>query len=101
MNIQEYRLDTSSGELYTEVEFFNQYWFIYPDNALIQEKWGECPVIEVPEGKLEETKEKLKYLYTPIRSYRFGVHGLGTLGHPGIFCSDPTKTLKLVQNKPK
>lgn len=57
-----YRLDTDSGHLYTEEEFWYHYSYIaYRKDTSAW--WETLPAINVPEGMLEEIRSKLLHVY--------------------------------------
>lgn len=86
----EYRLEQGTGKLFTWNEYVDEYFFVMPDSGIIANSWGNMPVIEIPEGKLEEMRKKLELIYKPDRwSHTFGTHA---------FVKDPTKLLKLKPN---
>lgn len=84
-----YKLDKNTGDIFTEAEFFNDRWFISFDDKEIKRMWESLDIIEIPEGKLEETREKMSYIYGS-RSVSGWDEDMGTL-----FVKDPTKILKI------
>lgn len=82
----EYRLGLD-GTIYTWEEFQEGRWFSSATPESKKKEWLGMQVVDVPEGKLEETKKLMKYL-----------HKIETNFHPShpLFIKDPTKLLKIL-----
>lgn len=58
-----YRLEDTTGNLYTEEEYWDKYKNCISDRDIAATCWDKLPAVEVPLGKLEEVRTKLLYLY--------------------------------------
>lgn len=58
-----YRLEEHTGMIYTEEEYLSHYKRVLPDTPHLREVYDSLPIVEVPEGKLVETRDKLLHIY--------------------------------------
>lgn len=80
----EYRMGLD-GSIYTWEEFAGGMWFGSASEESKRKNWQELDPIDIPEGKLEETKALMKYLHAnPLLLKNFT-----------IFVRDPNKILKI------
>ena len=58
-----YRLEEHTGMIYSEEEYLSHYERILPETPHLCDVYNSLPIVDVPEGKLEETRDKLLHIY--------------------------------------
>ena len=63
MELNEYRLEEYSGEIYTEEEFLEKYLKEIPDIGVVGSEWDRMSIVPVEGCDLEEVRKKMRYLH--------------------------------------
>lgn len=61
-----YALDQSTGRLYTEEEYWEEYKYALPDRAVVLTCWDNLPHVECADEDIDKLRQSMLYIYQPV-----------------------------------